>query len=58
MFLDLQTKSKAKQRYDDEKIEVVGISSSFQMAQLQVGLSKPYCIGQACKVEVSVYLIL
>lgn len=57
LFLELQSTSNAKQRYNDGKIEILGISSSFQMAQLQVGLSKPYCLGQGSKVEVNTITI-
>lgn len=44
----------------DGKLEVVGIYSSFHMAQMQVGLSSPYRIGQASNVKArhlfSIYL--
>lgn len=36
----------------DGRIEVMGILSSFHMAQLQVGLSKPIRLGQAQNVRV------
>lgn len=36
----------------DGNIEVMGILSSFHMAQLQVGLSKPIRLGQAQNVRV------
>lgn len=40
------------QSYSDGLFEVVGIYSSFHMAQLQVGLASPYCIGQASEVHI------
>lgn len=40
------------QSINDGKLEVVALYSSFQMAQLQMGLSKPYRIGQASTVKV------
>lgn len=43
------------QRYQsisDSVIEVIGIVSSFHMAQLQVGLNKPIRLGQARKIRV------
>lgn len=36
----------------DGRIEVMGIVSSFHMAQLQVGLSKPIRLGQAQNVRI------
>lgn len=36
----------------DGVIEVIGIVSSFHMAQLQVGLNKPYRLGQAKNVRI------
>lgn len=36
----------------DGIIEVLGITSSFHIAQLQVGLSQPLRIGQARVIEV------
>lgn len=36
----------------DGKIEVIGITSSFHMAQLQVGLNKPIRLGQAQNVRI------
>lgn len=36
----------------DGKIEVIGITSSFHMAQLQVGLNKPIRLGQAQSVRI------
>ena len=41
------------QAIDDGLLEVVGIYSSFHIAQLQIGLSKPYYIGQASEIKVS-----
>lgn len=41
------------QSYHDGILEVVGIYSSFHMAQLQVGLSCPLRLGQAKVVEVT-----
>jgi diacylglycerol kinase (ATP) len=41
------------QSINDGKLEVVALYSSFHMAQLQVGLSKPHRIGQANTVKVS-----
>lgn len=43
----------SQQSYSDGVLEVLGIYSSFHIAQLQVGLSKPYSFGQAKKIEVS-----
>lgn len=40
-----------EQSISDEMIEVFGLYSSFHIAQMQVGLSEPYRIGQASKVE-------
>lgn len=36
----------------DGTLEVMGIVSSFHMAQLQVGLNKPIRLGQAKKVRI------
>ncbi|CAK9832937.1 Diacylglycerol kinase epsilon [Anthophora retusa] len=41
-----------KQSINDGKLEVVALYSSFHMAQLQVGLSQPYRLGQASKIKV------
>lgn len=38
---------------EDELIEVFGVSSSFHIAQLQVGLTKPLKLGRAKEVKVS-----
>ncbi|KAK9508998.1 hypothetical protein O3M35_006420 [Rhynocoris fuscipes] len=43
-----------KQSMDDGKLEVVAISSSFHIAQLQVGLSEPHRLGQASDVKIIV----
>lgn len=40
------------QKIDDGKLEVVALYSSFQMAQLQVGLSQPHRLGQAENVKI------
>ncbi|KAG5311936.1 DGKE kinase, partial [Pseudoatta argentina] len=40
------------QSINDGKLEVVALYSSFHMAQLQVGLSKPHRIGQANNVKI------
>lgn len=40
------------QSINDGKLEVVALYSSFHMAQLQIGLSKPHRIGQANTVKV------
>lgn len=40
------------QSLSDGVIEVIGIVSSFHMAQLQVGLNKPIRLGQARKVRI------
>ncbi|KZC08572.1 PREDICTED: diacylglycerol kinase epsilon [Dufourea novaeangliae] len=41
-----------KQSINDEKLEVVALYSSFHMAQLQVGLSQAYRLGQATSIKV------
>lgn len=41
-----------KQSINDGKLEVVALYSSFHMAQLQVGLSQPYRLGQANSIKV------
>lgn len=46
--------SRTIQSYHDGILEVVGIFSSFHMAQLQVGLSCPVRLGQAKVVEVNI----
>ncbi|GJQ73668.1 hypothetical protein Trydic_g14006 [Trypoxylus dichotomus] len=46
------TGDSSTQSYKDGVMEVVGIYSSFHIAQLQVGLSTPHKIGQAKVVEV------
>ncbi|KAF5293600.1 hypothetical protein FQA39_LY03085 [Lamprigera yunnana] len=47
--------SATNQSYHDGILEVVGVYSSFHIAQLQVGLSKPYRIGQARKIEIHLH---
>ncbi|XP_069685226.1 diacylglycerol kinase epsilon isoform X2 [Periplaneta americana] len=42
----------APQSYNDNKLEVVALYSSFHIAQLQVGLSQPYRVGQASCVQI------
>jgi len=42
----------APQSYSDGKLEVVALYSSFHIAQLQVGLSQPYRVGQASCVQI------
>lgn len=37
---------------NDGRLEVVAISSSFHIAQLQVGLSQPHRLGQASDIKV------
>lgn len=41
-----------EQCFSDGKLEVVAVYSSFHIAQLQVGLSQPHCIGQAKHVKI------
>ncbi|KAJ8681555.1 hypothetical protein QAD02_017347 [Eretmocerus hayati] len=41
-----------QQSISDKKVEVAAIYSSFQMAQLQVGLSQPFRLGQAKSVKI------
>ncbi|PSN39597.1 Diacylglycerol kinase epsilon [Blattella germanica] len=40
------------QSYNDKKLEVVALYSSFHIAQLQVGLSEPHRVGQAHHVKI------
>lgn len=42
-----------EQRMNDAKLEVMGIFSSFHVAQLQLGLSQPHRLGQASHVKVN-----
>jgi diacylglycerol kinase (ATP) len=42
------------QSYNDSRLEVVALYSSFHIAQLQVGLSQPHRVGQASSVQVGV----
>ncbi|XP_074035969.1 diacylglycerol kinase epsilon isoform X2 [Leptinotarsa decemlineata] len=44
--------ARLNQSYHDGVLEVVGIYSSFHMAQLQIGLSCPIRLGQAKNVEI------
>lgn len=44
------------QSINDGKLEVVAIFSSFHIAQLQMGLSQPYRLGQANNVKVKFFL--
>ncbi|XP_050302696.1 diacylglycerol kinase epsilon isoform X2 [Anthonomus grandis grandis] len=44
--------SRTSQSYHDGILEVVGIYSSFHIAQLQVGMSSPLRLGQAKTVEI------
>lgn len=48
----VSTGAEDTQSYNDGKLEVVGIYSSFHMAQLQVGLATPHRIGQASTVQI------
>ncbi|BET02223.1 Diacylglycerol kinase [Nesidiocoris tenuis] len=41
-----------EQRMNDAKLEVMGIFSSFHVAQLQLGLSQPHRLGQASHVKI------
>ncbi|CAH2980291.1 unnamed protein product [Chilo suppressalis] len=41
-----------EQSISDEKLEVVGISSSFHIARLQCGLAEPYRFTQASRVKI------
>lgn len=56
-FLGINSEKPA-QSYNDGLLEVLGIYSSFHIAQMQIGLSKPYRIGQAKSVEVNVPVII
>lgn len=40
------------QEIDDGKLEVVGLYSSFHIAQLQIGMSEPHYIGQGSEIKV------
>lgn len=44
-----------EQSIDDQLIEVVGITSSFHIAQMMVGLSEPYRIGRAKSVRIKIF---
>lgn len=43
-------------RYDDGRLEVMALYSSFHIAQLQVGLAAPLRLGQAKTVKVCTYI--
>lgn len=45
----------AKQRIDDGKFEVFGLYSSFHIAQMQVGLSEPFRIGQGSQLSLRIF---
>lgn len=49
---DTSTRLFLPQRIDDGQLEVVGLYSSFHIAQLQIGLSEPYYIGQAREIKI------
>ncbi|XP_055877944.1 diacylglycerol kinase epsilon-like isoform X1 [Biomphalaria glabrata] len=42
-------------RYDDGKLEVMGLFSSFHIAQLQVGLATPLRLGQAQNIKITLH---
>jgi diacylglycerol kinase (ATP) len=42
----------------DRQVEVFGISSSFHIAQLQVGLNKPLKFGRACQLRVNLLIVV
>ncbi|KAI1306500.1 Diacylglycerol kinase epsilon [Halotydeus destructor] len=44
--------SAPQQKVNDQRIEVIGLYSSFHIAQLMVGLSEPYRFGQASTVTI------
>ncbi|KAH9495777.1 hypothetical protein Btru_013297 [Bulinus truncatus] len=50
-----QDSSMTAPRYDDGKLEVMGLFSSFHIAQLQVGLATPLRLGQAEHVKITLY---
>lgn len=52
MGLEAENEEFAEQSINDGKLEVVALYSSFHMAQLQVGLSRPHRLGQASTVKV------
>lgn len=47
-----------EQSISDKKLEVVAVLSSFHIAQMQVGCSKPLRIGQANSVKVNFFIFL
>ncbi|CAL1543259.1 unnamed protein product [Lymnaea stagnalis] len=50
-----QESGMSQPRYDDGKLEVMGLFSSFHIAQLQIGLATPLRLGQARKVTISLH---
>lgn len=44
-----------KQSYNDKLVEVVGLYSSFHIAQMMIGLSEPYRFGQAKSVKIKLF---
>lgn len=48
--------NKTEYSYNDGKLEVLALYSSLHIAQLQVGLSVPYRVGQATKIEVKTFV--
>nr|CAD7588511.1 unnamed protein product [Timema genevievae] len=49
---DMVEDPKPPQSFNDGKLEVVALFSSFHIAQLQMGLSQPHVIGQASRVMI------
>nr|CAD7257601.1 unnamed protein product [Timema shepardi] len=49
---DMVEGPKPPQSFNDGKLEVVALYSSFHIAQLQMGLSQPHVIGQASRVMI------
>lgn len=45
-------------RFDDSLVEVLGLTSTFHIGQVMIGLSKPIYIGQAGKVRLMLEEIL
>jgi len=43
---------KEAQSFNDGKLEVLALYSSWHMGQLRLGWSKPHCVGQAETIEV------
>lgn len=46
------------QRCDDGLLEVIGLYSSFHVAQLQIGMSEPVRLGQAKEVKVGAFIVM